>query len=355
MMASAHPAERRWPGKVPVTDAKFTLIIPSYNGGDYLKECVASIRAQTYPAWALAVLDDDSTDGSLAWLRGLGDPRLTLYPAPAHLGIVRNWARALKIPKGEFMTIIGQDDRLDPEYLAVMDALTKERPDAGLYHAHFRFINAQGGVIRPCRPLPARETAAEYLTALFTGRRDTYGTGYLMRSARYEAVGGIPPFETLLFADDALWMALMQGCTKATAPNECFSCRLHPASASGGTGWQSWLTAMPPYAAFLEGLAARDPEFAQAYAAYAPGYFDRWRRSLWTLALTQATRRHQRVDPGALQAITQVAAQMPPSLRLAAGQTFAAGAGIRAREWINHCGWARSVYNAYVQGRYGGG
>ncbi len=336
-----------------MADLKFTLIVPSYNGGDYLKECIASIRAQTYRGFALAVLDDGSTDGSLEWLRALGEPRLMLYPAPVHLGIVGNWERALRLPKAEFMTIIGQDDLLDPDYLAVMDALTREQPDASLYHAHFRFMDGRGKVTRPSRPLPARETAAEYLTALFTGTRDTYGTGYLMRSARYEAVGGIPPFEKLLFADDALWMALMQGAYKATATEHCFSCRLHPASASGGTGWQSWLAAMPPYAAFLEGLAARDPDFARAYAAHAPGYFDGWRRSLWTLALTRATRQNRRVDPDALGAIAAVASRMPPGLRMEGGQEFAAGLGIQAREWINRRGWARAAYNVYVQGRYG--
>jgi hypothetical protein len=242
---------------------------------------------------------------------------------------------------------------LDPEYLAVMDALTNAHPDAGLYHAHFRFMDAHGKVIRPCRPLPARETAAEYLTALFTGRRDTYGTGYLMRSARYDAVGGIPPWEKLLFADDALWMALMEGSYKATAPQQCFSCRLHSASASGGTGWQSWRAALPSYAAFLSAFAARDPDFAQAYTAYAPDYFEQWRRSLWTLALTQATRGGQRVDPGALQAIANVAAQMPPDLPLPAGQRFAASAGLRARDWINRFGMTRAAYNLYVRGRYG--
>lgn len=336
-----------------MADAKFTLIIPSYNGGDYLKECVTSIQAQTYSNWTLAVLDDGSTDASLAWLRGLNDPRLALYPAPEHLGIVKNWGRALEIPKAEFMTIIGQDDLLDPDYLAVMDALTREHPDAGLYHAHFRFIHAHSKVIRPCRPLPARETAAEYLTQLFTGRRDTYGTGYLMRSVRYHAVGGIPPFEKLLFADDALWMALMEGSYKATAPQECFSCRLHPASASGGTGWQSWLAAMPPYAAFLSAFAARDPVFAQAYQAYAPGYFEGWQRSLLVLALTQATRRGERVDAGARAAIAAVATQMPPDLPLRGGQTFAAGWGMRARAWINCHHMTRAAYNAYVHRRYG--
>ena len=212
-----------------MTTPSFTVIVPSYNGGAYLKACVQSIQAQTFPHWALAVLDDGSTDGSLAWLQSLDEPRLMVFPAPEHLGIVRNWQRALTLPKAEWMTIVGQDDLLDPNYLAVMQRLTQECPDAGLYHAHFRFIDAPGKTIRACRPLPARETAAEYLTALFSGTRDTYGTGYLMRSARYEAAGGIPVWEKLLFADDALWITLMEGADKATAPEACFSCR--PASA----------------------------------------------------------------------------------------------------------------------------
>ena len=36
--------------------------------------------------------------------------------------------------------------------------------------------------------------------------------------------------EHLLFADDTLWMTLMEGAWKATAPEECFAVRVHPAS-----------------------------------------------------------------------------------------------------------------------------
>ena len=336
-------------------DAKFTLIIPSYNGADYLKQCLNSVWAQTYPHFTVAVLDDGSADGSLEWLCSLSDPRLTVYPAPEHLGIVNNWTRALKVPKAEFMTILGQDDLLDPNYLSVLDALTSAHPDAGLYHAHFRFMDAEGKVMRSCRPLPERETAGEYLTALFTGNRDTYGTGYLMRSAHYEAVGGILPFEKLLFADDALWMTLMEGSYKATASEECFSCRLHSASASGGTDWQSWLASMPPYAAFLHEFAARDTTFAAAWTASAPGYFENWGRLLYTLALTQATRRGKRVDSGARPAIAATLAQIAPDLppTFDPSPKFAAGWGMRAREAINRYGPTRAAYNAYVRGRYG--
>lgn len=337
-----------------MTTPQFTVIVPSYNGGAYLKACVQSIQAQTFPHWALAVLDDGSTDGSLAWLQSLGEPRLTVFPAQEHLGIVRNWQRALTLPKAEWMTIVGQDDLLDPNYLAVMQRLTQECPDAGLYHAHFRFIDGPGKTIRACRPLPARETAAEYLTALFSGTRDTYGTGYLMRSARYEAAGGIPGWEKLLFADDALWITLMEGAYKATAPEACFSCRLHPRSVSGGTGWSSWLAALPSYAQFLADTAARNPAFAEAFRRHAPAYFAGWGRSLWILALTRATRRNQRVEPEAREAIAETMRRVAPLVGLPPDWDVALGRerGLQARAGINRYALTRQAYNAYVRLRY---
>ena len=341
-----------------MADAKFTLFVPSYNGGAYLKECIAALRAQDYPHFKIAILDDGSTDGSLEWLKSLSEPRLTVYPAPEHLGIVENWARAKDIPKAEWMTIVGQDDLLHPSYLTVMDALTKKHPDAGLYHAHFRFVDACGKTLRPCRPLPARETAAEYLAALFSGQRDTYGTGYLMRSAHYDAAGGIPEFDTLLFADDALWMTLMlqrsaSGGGKVTAADECFSCRLHRKSASGGTSWQFWLRALPPYAALLCRLAAADADFAAALTRHGPAYFQFWQRQLYVLALTRATLQRRRVEPDALAAIAALPASLPPGLHLPPGRGFAAGRGIRAREQINRFAATRTLYCAYVRLRYG--
>lgn len=338
-----------------MANAKFTLVVPSYNGGAYLKECLAALRAQDYPHFEIAVLDDGSTDGSLEWLRGLDEPRLIIYPAPEHLGIVKNWARAKDIPKAEWMTIVGQDDLLHPSYLAVMDSLTRKHPEAGLYHAHFRFIDARGKTIRRCRPLPQRETAAEYLTALWSGQRDTYGTGYLMRSERYDALGGIPEFDTLLFADDALWMTLMVGGGKITAAAQCFSCRLHPESASGGTSWQPWLRALPPYAALLCRLTETDADFAASLTQHGPAYFGFWQRQLYTLALTRATLQRRRVEPDALTAIAALPAALPPCLRLPPGQAFAAGRGIRAREQINRFAATRTLYCAYVRLRYGAG
>ncbi len=254
-----------------MTGKRFSIVLPVRDGGAHVRECVASILAQTLADdFELLVLDNASTDGTTDWLATLRDPRVRLHPAGRPLSIEENWARVREVPRGEYMTIIGHDDLLDPDFLETMDALVRAHPDAGLYFAHFRLIDGAGRLLRSCRPMPARETAAGFLAARLMDRRDTFGTGYVMRSADYDRVGGIPPYEKLLHADDALWMQLMEGTWKATSPRELFSYRLHGQSASGASDPQPYLAALERYHDALEAMAARDPAVREVLGRHGP-------------------------------------------------------------------------------------
>ena len=69
-----------------------------------------SILSQTYPHFELLVLDNQSTDNTVPWLKSLADPRIRLQTSASSLSMVDSWARITSVPKQEFMTIIGHDD-----------------------------------------------------------------------------------------------------------------------------------------------------------------------------------------------------------------------------------------------------
>jgi glycosyltransferase involved in cell wall biosynthesis len=328
----------------------FTLVVPTYNGGGMLRQCIASLLAQRYESYDILVLDDGSSDGSVEWLRGLAEPRLRVEQS-SHVGIVENWRRATEFPLGEYMTFVGQDDLLDPEFLPVMAGLIRQFPDAGLYHAHFRFVDETGRFLRNAAPMPDRATAAEYLQSLFGFRHETYGTGYVWRAEDYRQRGGIPPYPGLLFADDALWFILMRGSYKVTSRQVCFSCRLHTCSAGRSAAWTTWLAAMREYIGFLKGEAGVDEKFASALRQYAPGYFLRNALNLYALALVQATKAGRSAEAGIAEEIESVLSlivpEKGPEFRAALG-----GKGMRLRQLINRNPVARGAYNAYLLLRY---
>ena len=53
---------------------KTTIIIPNYNGLSFMEPCFEALEAQTMKDFKILVVDNGSTDGSVEWLEGAGDP-----------------------------------------------------------------------------------------------------------------------------------------------------------------------------------------------------------------------------------------------------------------------------------------
>lgn len=212
---------------------KYSIILPVRNGGSYVKDCVNSILWQTYTEFNFIILDNCSTDGTLEWLQSLHDSRIVIVPSDRPLTIEENWARIITVQKNEFITLIGHDDVLYPNFLEIIDNLIITNPDASLYHTHFNFINADGNIIRSSKLMPAKLSGYQFLEAFLTHSIDLMGTGYVMRSSDYDVLEGIPTkYPSLLFADFELWLQLCLKSYEVIAPDNCFAFRVHKSTTS---------------------------------------------------------------------------------------------------------------------------
>jgi hypothetical protein len=294
---------------------KFSIFLPVRNGWPYVQECVESILRQTYPHFELNVLDNQSSDSTMPWLKSLADIRVRLWSSSSALSIEDSWARIKGVEKHEFMTLIGHDDTLDPGFLAATKALIDRHPDASLYCTGSRLINSDGKTIRSCRPVPDRETAAQYLAARFKFQRDIFGTGYVMRSADYDRVGGIPGFEKLFFADDALWLSLLLGSYKASDPAEHFAVRIHPKSESASlpSAWSSILRGLNQFTEFLHRFIENDEPSRTVTVALEPAFLLAYHRNAYIYALVEACQAGLKIEPAVLERIESSLAACAPS------------------------------------------
>lgn len=294
---------------------KFSVLLPVRNGWPYVQECVESILAQTYPHFDLIVLDNQSTDHTVAWLKARGDGRIRLHTSSAPLSIAESWARVKDVTKQEYMTLIGHDDLLGPDFLETIKGLIERHPDSALYQTGARLINSEGKTIRGCMAVPEIETAAQYLQARFTFQRDTFGTGFVMRSADYDRVGGIPAFEKLFFADDALWLSLVGGASKACDPGEHFAVRVHPKSESASLPsiWASILTGLGQFSDFLGTFVQTNAEARKVYLEFGPDFLLTYHRNAYIFALVEASQAGRRIDPTTVGRIEDSLAKTAPS------------------------------------------
>ncbi|MFC7702461.1 glycosyltransferase family 2 protein [Bradyrhizobium sp. GCM10028915] len=312
---------------------KFSVVLPVRNGWPYVRECVESILAQRYPHFDLVVLDNQSTDNTVPWLKSLRDSRIRLYGSSSPLSIVDSWRRVVGIERQEYMTLIGHDDLLDPGFLETIQRTIERYPDAKLYQTGSRLIDTSGNTIRSCRPTPERETPAQYLQGRFTYKRDITGTGVVMRSVDYDRVGGIPAFERLFFADDALWLSLMQGGYKAFDPNELFSIRMHPKkeSTTKPSSWPALLLGLNQFAEFLKAYAAGDSQASVAVANEGTSFMLRYHQNLYILALVEASQSGQRIEPATTSRISESLRNCAP----AAADLLRNSFSLRAVEALN--------------------
>lgn len=110
---------------------KFSVIIPVYNVAPYLRECLDSVRAQTFAGWEAVCVDDGSTDASGAILDEYAakDPRFRVLHQPnAGVSAARN--AGLRMATGEVVNFLDGDDFVASGLLEEVSRLfEKERPD----------------------------------------------------------------------------------------------------------------------------------------------------------------------------------------------------------------------------------
>lgn len=95
-----------------------SIIVPVYNTGKYLEDCMESLIGQTYGDFEIVVIDDGSTDGSAAvcdqWAKK--DHRVRVYHQENQgLAAVRN--KGLELAGGEYIAWVDGDDYVDKCYL----------------------------------------------------------------------------------------------------------------------------------------------------------------------------------------------------------------------------------------------
>ena len=96
-----------------------SIIIPVYNTEKYLAEAIQSVLLQTYDQWELFIVDDASTDGTLAIAeeKQKEDSRIQVLSLEYNSGKAVAINRALPLVNGQFLAFLDGDDMWMPEKL----------------------------------------------------------------------------------------------------------------------------------------------------------------------------------------------------------------------------------------------
>ena len=121
---------------------KISVIIPIYNGGEYIKKCVDSVLNQKHfdiQSFEILLLNDGSKDNSEKIITAYAKRHSSIIRAISHknMGVAKTRDKGIGQAKGEYIIFIDQDDYIDPDYCKRLLAAV-ERGDYDIAICGFR-------------------------------------------------------------------------------------------------------------------------------------------------------------------------------------------------------------------------
>lgn len=107
----------------------FSVVVPTYNREQIVCRCVDSILGQSFEDFELIIVDDHSSDATLAALEGYEDPRLRVVKHERNRGITPSRHTGVLNSSGRWVVIVDSDWELFPEALERMHEIVLELPE----------------------------------------------------------------------------------------------------------------------------------------------------------------------------------------------------------------------------------
>ena len=167
-----------------------SIITPLYNGERFVGQTIESVLAQTYPHWEMLIINDGSTDNSLAVAESYvaKDPRIKVFSQPnGGSAAARN--NGIRRAEGRYIALLDADDLWEPFFLERQLRLMTEKQCQLVYGAHKRINDKGEEILQPFIP-PERLSYKDLLKTCsitcLTGLYDTkpYGKIYLREDFR---------------------------------------------------------------------------------------------------------------------------------------------------------------------------
>jgi len=139
-----------------------SVVMPCFNGQDFVVESIRSILNQSYREIELIVIDDASTDETYRLLCSESDPRINLFRNPSNLGVVETRNLGFAKAKGEFIACMDQDDIAGENRLERQVARFRMDSDLAVLGTGVEYIDAKGKCLRPPRLPPSTDAGIRW-------------------------------------------------------------------------------------------------------------------------------------------------------------------------------------------------
>jgi hypothetical protein len=132
-----------------------SVLVLNYNGKRFLDDCFQSVLSATYPNCEVVMIDNKSTDDSVAYMKK-NYPQVKIFQTGADAGFSRAYNMGFEIAQGKYFVLLNNDVKVAPDWLEPLVAEAESYPEVGALQPkllslrkpdEFEYAGASGGYI----------------------------------------------------------------------------------------------------------------------------------------------------------------------------------------------------------------
>jgi GT2 family glycosyltransferase len=221
--------------------SRVSVVIANWNGRHHLEACLAALDEQTRLPDEVIVVDNGSTDGSVAWL-AQRYPAVTVIANAHNRGFAAANNQGLQAARGDYLALLNNDTRPEPGWLTALLVAVEAEPSVGMaaslmvFASRTELINSTGICVDRAG-ITWDRAGGQALASVSSQVVEVFGASAgaaLYRRALFDDVGG---FDETFFAYledvDLAWRARWRGWRAVHVPQARV---YHAHSATGGQG-----------------------------------------------------------------------------------------------------------------------
>ena len=134
-----------------------SIVLPTYNGEEYISRAIQSIINQTYTNWELIIVNDCSVDSTSEIINNFSkqDSRIKIINNDKNMKLPASLNRGFKEANGEYYTWTSDDNEYYPEAIEKMVNFLDEHREYGMVYAICQLLNCPKDQIDVWGEIPA--------------------------------------------------------------------------------------------------------------------------------------------------------------------------------------------------------
>lgn len=172
-----------------------SVVIPLYNKEKQIAHTLQSVFNQTFQDFEIVIVDDGSTDGSVAVVEKFSDSHIRLiHQKNAGVSAARN--RGIEEAKGDLIAFLDADDEWKSEYLATQYSLYQKYPDCSAFACNYEFRDTEGKnsstIIRKLPFTGEDGVLSNYFEVASCSHPPIWTSAVMVKKQAIQAIGGFP-------------------------------------------------------------------------------------------------------------------------------------------------------------------